>query len=65
MPSHQALAFSGSGWPPHSLTRRMAAPCSASSRSVYVAGGTGSTFSDTSHSTPSTPMEPARARDTS
>ena len=43
MPSHQALADSGKGWPPHSLTRRMAAACSASTRSVSVAGGRGST----------------------
>ena len=65
MPSHHALAFSGSGWPPHSLTRRMALACSASRRSVSVAGKRGSTFSETSQITPSSPSEPASARETS
>ena len=64
MPSHQALAFSGSGWPPHSLSCASAAPASISKRSVALAGATGSTFSETSQITPSMPIEPASsARD--
>jgi hypothetical protein len=38
---------------------------SSSKRSVAVATGSGSTFSETSQITPSTPIEPASRRDTS
>ncbi len=43
----------------------MAWACVQSKRSVAVAGGTGSTFSETSQITPSTPIEPASSRETS
>ena len=43
----------------------MAVAASISSRSVSVAGATGSTFSDTSQITPRMPIDPASMRDTS
>jgi hypothetical protein len=65
MPSHQALA---------DKRQRLATPgiellergiWSSSKRSVALAVGRGSTFSETSQITPSTPIEPASRRDTS
>ena len=43
----------------------MASAWSISKRSVAVAAGIGSTFSETSQIAPSTPIEPAMTRDTS
>ena len=65
IPSHQALAFSGSGRPPHSLRRWITCPSSISRRIVSVAGACGNTLSETSQMTPRQPIEPASARDTS
>ena len=65
LPSHQAEAFSGKGWPLQALSCEIALAWSISMRNVSVAGATGSTFSETSRITPSTPIEPANRRETS
>ena len=57
--------MSGSGWPPQALSCFSALAWSISKRSVAVAVGAGSTFSETSQITPSMPIEPASRRDTS
>ncbi len=62
---HHTLALSGSGWPAHACKRSSASPWRRSKRSVVVATGIGSTFSDTSQIAPSAPHEPASRRDTS
>ena len=59
------LAFSGSGWRDHVVSFASASGALSAKRSVAVAIGRGSTFSDTSHSTPSVPHDPASSRDTS
>ena len=61
-PSHQALAWIGRGWPPHSCKRSKALRSSMSKRSVSVAGATGKTLIDASNTTPKTPIEPAIRR---
>ena len=65
VPSHQALALSGSGWPPQALRRSSAARLGHLEAQRGAAGASGSTFSDTSQITPSMPIEPASRRETS
>jgi hypothetical protein len=64
-PANQQVATGEREVALHSRTQSMARGSSTSCVSVRVAAGAGSTFTETSSSTPRMPSEPAISRDTS